>query len=135
MKERDGGVSCEYAVWTVDKVLEVLKSRSSIRRREGAESFGINAQNSLGVSVPEIRKLSTLIGRNHDLAAALWSTGIHEARLLSPMIADPVELSEKQMERFVSEIKSWDICDNICGELFRNSPLAEKKIYQLAGRE
>jgi 3-methyladenine DNA glycosylase AlkD len=45
--------------------------------------FGIDTRSALGVSVPELRGLARRIGRDHDLAAALWKSDYHEARILA----------------------------------------------------
>lgn len=123
------------AVWDASGVLEELRKLSSPRYKQGMPSFRINEQNALGVPVPVIRKLSRKIGKDHALAMQLWDSEVHEARLLAAMIAEPDTLTEEQMEKMVSEIDSWDICDNTCGELFLKTELSKSKIYQWAKRE
>ena len=39
------------------------------------------------------------------------------------------------METWVVDINSWDICDQLCMNLFEKTPLAEKKIYEWSVRE
>lgn len=119
--------------WNTCSVIEELARRSEPPYRNRMNHFGITGPKILGVRVPEIRKVAAAIGTDHDLAMKLWKTGIHEARILSPMIADPEKLSDEQMESMVVEVDSWDVCDNVCGELFAKSSLAEEKVFKWAG--
>jgi 3-methyladenine DNA glycosylase AlkD len=98
-------------------------------------SFGIDTRNALGVTVTELRGLARRIGRDHDLGAALWESEIHEARLLATMVDDPSSVTEAQMERWVSDLGSWDLCDQLCGNLFDKTPFAFDKALAWSGRE
>jgi 3-methyladenine DNA glycosylase AlkD len=89
----------------------------------------------LGVSVPDMRKLAKEIGKDHKLALDLWRTGIAEARLVAGMVGDPAKLTEEQMEDWVKDIDSWDVCDQVCMNLFEKNQLAWKKIIDWSERE
>jgi 3-methyladenine DNA glycosylase AlkD len=97
--------------------------------------FGIDTRNALGVAVTELRGLARRIGRDHDLAAALWRSEIHEARLLATMVDEPSSVTEAQMERWVSDLTSWDLCDQLCGNLFDKTPFAFDTALGWSGRE
>jgi len=88
-----------------------------------------------GVSVPEIRKIAKEYRKDHELALELWKTGISEARIVAAMIDDPEKLTERQMEEWVKDINSWDICDQVCMSLFEKPPPAWKKILDWSERE
>jgi 3-methyladenine DNA glycosylase AlkD len=83
-----------------------------------------------------MRKLAKEIGRDQRLALDLWRTGIAEARIVAAMVDDPAELTEEQMEDWVKDIDSWDVCDQACMNLFEKSPLVWKKVHDwsLSGR-
>lgn len=93
------------------------------------------AERRLGVAVPDMRKLAKQLGKNHKLALELWKTQIPEARIVAAMIDEPEKLTEKQMEEWVKAINSWDICDQVCMNLFEKTPLAWKKIFDWSKRE
>ena len=97
--------------------------------------FGINPANTYGVSIPILRKMAREIGKNHELALELWETGIHEARLLACFIDRPDMIAEEQMERWVKDFDSWDVCDQCCGNLFDRTRFAHKKAVEWCGRE
>ena len=51
------------------------------------------------------------------------------------MIGEPEKLTEEEMEDWVKDINSWDICDQVCMNLFEKTPLAWKKIIDWSERE
>ena len=101
-----------------DEVMDRLKSLSDPKAVEGMARFGINANNVYGVSIPNLRRIAKQIGKDHTLAQKLWDSGVHEARILAGMIDDPDQVTYEQMERWVSDFDSWDICDEVCLNLF-----------------
>jgi 3-methyladenine DNA glycosylase AlkD len=82
-----------------------------------------------------MRAVAKEIGRDHRLALALWRTGIAEARQVAAMIDDPRLVTEKQMESWVRDFDSWDVCDGVCMNLFENTSLVWKKIREWAERD
>ena len=119
----------------IDDVIVKLKSRARPEHLEEMTKYEIPREQRLCISVPELRKLAKEIGKDHKLAVDLWGTGIGEARILATMIDDPDELTEEQMEDWVKDIDSWDVCDQVCMNLFRNNQLAWKKILDWSERE
>ena len=120
---------------SVKDVLDKLQSKARPEQLKGMAKYGMTVEQRLGVSVPDMRKLAKEIGRDHRLALALWSTGIAEARILAAMIDDPDKLTEEQMEDWVKGINSWDVCDQVCMDLFRKNQLAWKKILDWSKRK
>ena len=93
----------------------------------GMARFGINPANVLGISMPALRKMAKDIGKDHLLAIELWESGIHEARVLACLVDEPELVTEGQIEKWVREIDSWDICDGCCLNLFIKLPYAYDK--------
>ena len=116
-------------------VLQQLKSLSNPEAVAGMARFGINPKNTLGVPIPTLRKMAKEVGKNHALAQQLWASGIHEARILASMIDDPEKVTEAQMESWVKDFDSWDVCDQCCGNLFDKTQYAFRKAVEWSGRE
>ncbi len=70
----------------LETVLRKLKTLSNPKAVEGMARFGISPKNTLGVSIPNIRRIAKDVGRDHVLAQELWASGIHEARILAGMV-------------------------------------------------
>jgi 3-methyladenine DNA glycosylase AlkD len=83
--------------------------------------FGIRTDRAIGVPVTELRRLARSIEPSNDLAAQLWHTGIHEARLLASIVAVPESFPREVADIWVGDIDSWDICDMACNNLFRRT--------------
>jgi 3-methyladenine DNA glycosylase AlkD len=120
---------------SVKDALDRLQSKAKPEQLKGMAKYGITIEQRLGVSVPDMRKLAKELGRNHKLALDLWRTGIAEARIVAGMVGDPARLTEEQMEEWVKGIDSWDVCDQVCMNLFEKNPLAWKKIVDWSERE
>jgi 3-methyladenine DNA glycosylase AlkD len=120
---------------SVDEVLNKLKAKAKPDHVVGMARYGMVAEQRLGVSIPEMRKIAKEIGKDHRLGLDLWKTGISEARIVAAMIGEPEKLTEKQMEDWVKCINSWDICDQVCMNLFEKTPLVWKKILDWSERE
>ena len=120
---------------SVQEVLEILKAKAKSDQLEGMARFGIVTEQRLGVSVPEMRVVAKQVGKDHELALALWETGILEARVVAGMVGEPEKLTEEQMEAWVVDINSWDVCDQVCMNLFEKSSLAQQKIFEWSKRE
>jgi 3-methyladenine DNA glycosylase AlkD len=122
-------------VASVAEVLGKLTRKANSNNLEGMARYGIAVENRLGVSIPDTRTIAREIGRDHQLALGLWKTGIAEARILASMIDDPNRTTEKQAERWVRDFNSWDVCDQVCQNLFDKAPWAWKTIPEWAGRD
>ncbi len=97
--------------------------------------FGVPTKNALGIPAAKVHALAREIGRNHRLAEQLWRAGLHEARALAALIDDPKLTSERQMERWVRDFDSWDICDCCCWHLFDRTPFAYRKARDWSRRK
>jgi 3-methyladenine DNA glycosylase AlkD len=115
-------------------IIKKLKSLANPESVAGMARYGINPKKNYGISVTTLRKLAREIGKDHQLAQKLWKTGIRDARILAASIDDPQLVSEKQMEQWVIDIDSWDVCDHCCGHLFDKSQFAYKKAVEWSAR-
>jgi 3-methyladenine DNA glycosylase AlkD len=117
------------------EIIQQLKSLSDPTAVAGMKRFGIQTKNAYGVSIPHLRKMAKQIGRNHPLAQRLWASGIHETRILASMVDDPKVVTEEQMERWVKDFDSWDVCDQCCSNLFDKTRWAYRKAVQWSERD
>jgi len=94
------------------------------------QKFGISGNNSLGIYHKDLNQLAKDIGPNDELALALFGTGVYEARILCSKIYNPDKITEQQMESWVKEFDTWEICDSFCMGFFTKSQHAEIKAFQ-----
>ncbi|MFC1982174.1 DNA alkylation repair protein [Chloroflexota bacterium] len=116
-------------------VLIKLESLSDPKAVEGMARFGINPENTFGVSIPNLRKMAKEIGTDRALAQRLWASGIHEARILASMIDNPKTVTEEQMGEWVKDFDSWDVCDQCCINLFKKTKFAYQKAVEWSSND
>ena len=118
-----------------DEVIEQLKTMGDPKNIEGMGRFGIKTENNLGNSVTTLRNFAKKIGKNHELAVKLWESGIRDARMVAACIEEPNTVTEDQVDEWVKDFDSWDICDHCCGHLFDKTPFAYKKAKEWTQRK
>lgn len=119
----------------IEDIVAWLGENRSERNVVGLARFGIESSNAYGVPVPMLRKRAREYRGRQDIALELWRTGIHEARIMASMIADPAKTTAATMDEWVAEFDSWDVCDQCCLNLFGRLPLAGARIETYAADE
>jgi 3-methyladenine DNA glycosylase AlkD len=119
-----------------DQILNELKSLSDPEiKAYKAKKFGINSENSWGVYQKDLSALAKKIGKNTSLGVQLFDTNIYDAQLLCAKICRPKEISEENMEKWITFFNTWEICDSFCMQLFKFHPLAIEKALLWCERE
>jgi len=116
--------------WAMSQI-EADASQANV---EGMARFGIGGTNVKGVSVKRLREIAKETGSDHGLALELWNTEVHEARILASIVDDPAQVTEAQMDAWVADFDSWDLCDQCCQNLFAKTPFAVDKARQWSRR-
>src|SRR5215472_5535404 len=114
--------------WTKARVLNELKALADPHVRAKMAYFGVDVPKAHGISAPVLHKFAKHIGRSQKLAEQLWSSGIHEARILATLIGEPEKITGAQMERWVRDFNSWDVVDSACCYLYAHAKPASSKV-------
>lgn len=101
---------------TADAVIAYLRSLAEPDGRAG-----INTERALGLSMPVLRATARQRGRNQIVAEELWRSGLHEARILAALVAEPAACDPALLERWVEDLDSWDVTDQFCLNLVRRT--------------
>jgi 3-methyladenine DNA glycosylase AlkD len=120
------------ALNNVEAIVAHLQSVANKDHLAGAKYFGINNDTALGVPLPALRTLAKSIGKDHLLALQLWETNVHEARILASMIDVAAEVTTEQIDAWTADFQSWDVCDQVCGNLFDKTPFAVDKAIEFS---
>ena len=118
----------------ISEILDELRSLADPEAVKGMVRFGIKPGNILGISIPKLTATAKKIGKDHLIAERLWASSIHEAKILACMVDIPDAVTEEQMERWVKDFDSWDVCDQCCNRLFGKTPFAYQKAFEWAER-
>jgi 3-methyladenine DNA glycosylase AlkD len=119
----------------VQTVLTWLEQQGSQAAREGMARYGLPSDKAFGIAVGTLQREAKRLGRNHELALALWETGWYEARMLAAFVDEPERVTPAQMDRWTREFDNWGICDTVCMHLFDRMPYAWDKVSLWAGRK
>jgi 3-methyladenine DNA glycosylase AlkD len=125
------------------EIIAELKGMGDPKNVEGMARFGISTQGTLGIGVTALRKYASPIRkalrkepeRAAALAADLWASGIHEGRQLAVMLQPPVLVTPAQMDSWVADVDSWDVCDALAMDLIPKTAYAVDKAIEYAHRE
>jgi len=117
----------------VQSALKWLKSHSTKATLEGMARYALPSDKAFGVAYRDMKVLGERRGRNHELAAALWDTGVYEARMVASMVDDPSQVTPAQMDRWCEDFDNWGICDTVCFNLFDRTPHAWAKVTHWSG--
>jgi 3-methyladenine DNA glycosylase AlkD len=125
------------------RLIEALRGGADPANVKGMARFGISTAGTLGVSMVDVRALGREALREHRrddvwrhaLAACLWESGIHEARILATIVEDPDSFTPAQALAWARAVDSWDVCDQLCMNLLRRTGFAWELIAEWTGRD
>jgi 3-methyladenine DNA glycosylase AlkD len=129
MKTTSGRESARLEV-EVASALGWLKSHATKATLEAMAHYAIPSDKAIGVAMRDIKALGKTLGPNHGLAAALWDTGVYEARMLASFVDDPAQVTAVQMDRWCRDFDNWALCDALSFNLFDRTPHAWTKVTQ-----
>ena len=119
---------------TAAKIVAELKTAGTAENRAGMARFGITG-NTAGVSLAAMKPIAKRYHRDHVLAAALWRSDLHEARIMACDLDEPAKVTANQMDAWAADFDNWALCDGACLHLFVKTPFVEPKIRQWAEDE
>jgi len=64
-----------------------------------------NDLESFGIGLTQLRKLAKKIGKDHDLALALWQSNNYDAKVIGLLIDEPKKITREQAEQQVEELE------------------------------
>ena len=111
-------------------ILVYLKSHASPENVTGMARYGINPERNYGVCTPILFDVAKRAKGNHKLAQELWDSGVRDARLVACFMDDPAKVTGEQMDDWVKDFNSWDVCDGCCIHLFSRTKEAHTKARQ-----
>lgn len=106
---------------TVDEVLEYLEAHGNeggktVLKRHGArDPF-------FGTRIADMKKLTRRIGRDHDLALALYETGNSDAMYVAGLIADETKITRKELQRWVAGAYWYLLAEGTVASVAAESP-------------
>jgi 3-methyladenine DNA glycosylase AlkD len=112
-----------------------LKAHGDPAVKAGLARYGLPTEKAFGLSVATLKGYAKTLGRDHDLATALWKTGWTDARMLAALVGEPAKVTPAEMDAWCRNFDSWGIVDTVCFTLWDRSPHAWPKAKQWVKRQ
>lgn len=90
---------------------------------------GVDYHLNWGATLPRLREKADEIGKNYDLAIALWKENVRECKILATMIMPPDEVLPEVIDIWMEQIPSQEIAEQAAFNLFQYLPFAADKAY------
>jgi hypothetical protein len=104
---------------------------------------GVDYHLNWGATLPRLREKADEIGKNYDLAIALWKENIRECKILATMIMPPDVVLPEVIDIWMEQTPTQEIAEQAAFNLYQYLPYApvkaytwiasDKELYQLCG--
>lgn len=116
---------------TLQEAMRELKALGTEQNRKVYARHGVKNE-MFGVSYANLDRLQKKIRQDHALAIELWATGHHEAQLLALKIADPAQLTSRQLDRWAKCLGNYCVTD-LFSSLASQTALSRRKMEEWTG--
>ena len=92
---------------------------------------GVDYKLNWGATLPRLREKAEEIGKNYDLAIALWKENVRECKILATMIMPPNEVLPEVIDIWMEQTPTQEIAEQAAFNLYQYLPYAPEKAYTL----
>ena len=130
----------------ISQVKEIKQSFRQMMDGSIAQSMrdkGVDYKLNWGATLPRLKEKAVEIGKNYDLAIALWKENVRECKILATMIMPADEVLPEVIDIWMEQTDTQEIAEQAAFNLYQNLPYAadkaytwiasEKDLYQLCG--
>ena len=129
-----------------EKIKEIKQSFRLMMDGSVSQSMrdkGVDYHLNWGVTLPRLREKADEIGKNYDLAIALWKENVRECKILATMIMPPDVILPEVVDIWMEQTETVEIAEQASMNLYQYLPYApmkafewmasDKDLYQLCG--
>ncbi len=99
---------------------------SQSMREKGAETgYHLN----WGVSLPHLREMAQEIGKDYDLAIALWKENVRECKILATMVMPAEKMLPEVVDIWMEQTVGQEMAEMASFNLYQHLPFAAEKAY------
>ena len=121
-----------------EKVKEIKRSFRQMMDGSVAQSMrdkGVNYKLNWGATLPRLREKADEIGKDYDLAIALWKEDVRECKILASMLMPPEQILPEVADIWMEQIPSQEIAEQVAFNLWQYLPYAPEKAFQWMASE
>ena len=90
---------------------------------------GVDYKLNWGATLPRLREKAEEIGKNYDLAIALWKENVRECKILATMIMPPSEVLPEVIDIWMEQTPTQEIAEQAAFNLYQYLTYAPEKAY------
>ncbi len=91
---------------------------------------GLNYKINFGIDIIRLRTLASRHQPNADLASLLWQQQPRELKIMATMLYPSTEFTIEEANKWISEIPTHEIREQLCMNLLQNVGFADKLVSQ-----
>ena len=106
-------------------------------------SKGVDYKLNWGATLPRLKEKAAELGKNYDLAIALWKENVRECKILATMVMPADEVLPEVIDIWMEQTPTQEIAEQAAFNLYQHLPYAPAKafawiaspepLYQLCG--
>lgn len=96
---------------------------------------GLDYHVNWGVSLPALKAKAAEIGKDYDLALALWKDNVRECKILATLIMPPDEILPEVVDIWMEQTDNVEIAEQASLNLYQHLPFAAEKAYRWIASE
>jgi len=90
---------------------------------------GMDYKLNWGATLPRLREMADEIGKNYDLAIALWKENVRECKILATMIMPADQVLPEIIDIWMEQTTTQEIAEQAAFNLYQYLPYAPEKAY------
>lgn len=90
---------------------------------------GLEYKLNWGATLPRLKEMAGEIGKNYDLAIALWKENVRECKILATMIMPADEVLPEVIDIWMEQTTQQEIAEQAAFNLYQYLPFAPEKAY------
>ena len=90
---------------------------------------GLDYHLNWGATLPRLREKADELGKNYDLAIALWKENVRECKILATMIMPADKVLPEVIEIWMEQTPTSEIAEQAAFNLYQYLPYAPEKAY------
>ncbi len=121
-----------------EQVKEIKQSFRQMMDGAVAQSMrdkGLNYHLNWGATLPRLREKADEIGKNYDLAIALWKENVRECKILATMTMPADKMLPEVVDIWMEQVPSQEIAEQVAFNLWQHLPFAPEKAFQWIASE
>jgi len=116
-----------------EKIKEIKTNFRLSMNGEASRSMrekGLVYKMNFGVEIPRLKMMASEMGKDHELAQALWKEDVRECKILATMIQPVDSFYPEIADIWVDDIHTMEMAEQVCMNLFQYVPYASEKAFQ-----